>query len=478
MESPYEATWESLARYRVPEWYQDAKLGIFIHWGVYSVPAFDNEWYPRNMYRRGSRAYRHHQARWGNQASFGYKDFIPMFRGEKFDADGVGVAVPARGRALRRPSGGASRRLRHVRLLVLALDGGSHGSEAGRDRRDRGGGSARRAGVRRIQSPRRTLVVLQRRAADRVGRARQQLRRSVWSGDAGPDSWVDTDEWHSTDWKPRPDGKYLEDWLARNCELVDKYQPQVVYFDWWVEQTVFAPYLQRFAAYYYNRGREWNRGVAIDYKNIAFPEGAAVLDVERGQLSDIRPLFWQTCTSVARNSWGYTDEQNYKSAAYILHDLIDVVSKNGTMLLNVGPRADGSIPEPERDLLLEIGGWLAVNGEAIYGTRPWKIYGEGPTQIAAGAFQDSQSHPYTAHDFRFTTKGDTLYAIALAMPDNHELVIESLGSNSVLYPTGIQTVKLVGTDSPLQWSRGTEGLWVRLPEAIEDSPAVTLKING
>ena len=200
--------------------------------------------------------------------------------------------------------------------------------------------------------------------------------------DAGQDD-------HALDNTPWPSAEYLEDWLARTCELVDKYQPQLVWFDWWIGHAAFEPYLQRFAAHYYNRGLEWGKGVAINYKYVAYPEGTAVLDVERGQLKDIRPQLWQNDTSVSKNSWCYVKEQDYKTAESLIHDLVDVVSKNGALLLNIGPRADGTIPEPEQEILREIGRWLAVNGEAIYGTRPWRVYGEGPTEVPEGAFTDT-----------------------------------------------------------------------------------------
>ena len=157
------------------------------------------------------------------------------------------------------------------------------------------------------------------------------------------------------DTEPYPSPEYLEDWLARTVELVDKYQPQLVWFDWWIGHPAFEPYLQRFAAHYYNRGLEWDKGVAINYKNQCFPEGTAVLDLERGQLKDIRPMLWQNDTSVSKNSWGYVQDQDYKRATDLIQDLVDVVSKNGALLLNIGPRPDGTIPEPEQDLLLEIG---------------------------------------------------------------------------------------------------------------------------
>ncbi|MEZ4616175.1 MAG: alpha-L-fucosidase [Caldilineaceae bacterium] len=178
-----------------------------------------------------------------------------------------------------------------------------------------------------------------------------------------------------------PNQAYLEDWLLRICELIDRYQPQLIWFDWWVQNMAFKPYLKQFAAYYYNAGVQWGQEVAVNHKFDAFPAGVTVFDIERGQVRDTHGLFWQNDTSVSKNSWGYITGHEYKVANDIIGDLIDVVSKNGALLLNVGPRADGTIPELEEAMLREIGGWLAVNGEGIYGTRPWVQYGEGPTQV-------------------------------------------------------------------------------------------------
>jgi alpha-L-fucosidase len=284
-------------------------------------------------------------------------------------------------------------------------------------------------------------------------------------------------DWHSLDWQPRPNAKFLEDWLARNTELVEKYQPQLVYFDWWVEQIIFAPYIQRFAAYYYNKGLDWNLGVAINAKDRGFPEETMVRTVERGQLKDLRPLFWQTDTSISNNSWCYIEDQDYKTAPYIIHTLIDSVSKNGAMLLNIGPRADGTIAEAEQAILREVGRWLAVNGEAIYGTRHWKIFGEGPTQVSEGKFQEKESVPFTGKDIRFTTKGETLYAIALGAPQNGEVLIESLGANRDLYSSSMTRVELLGSNAQLEWKRGDDGLRVTLPPDVLLEPAYVLKIE-
>ena len=277
--------------------------------------------------------------------------------------------------------------------------------------------------------------------------------------------------------KSQPSEAYLKDWIARTAEIVDKYQPEILWFDWWIEQPVFQPYLQKFAAFYYNRGAEWKRGVAINYKKKSFPERAAVLDIERGQLDTLRPLFWQTDTSISTKSWGYIEGDNFRSADSLVDELVDIVSKNGTLLLNIGPRPDGTIPEPEKKVLLQMGQWLAVNGPAIYGTRPWKIFGEGPTQVVGGSFKDTAGRPFTGEDIRFTTSGDTLYAVALAWPENGRMVVKSLGTASKLSKAEIKTVELLGSKAPLKWRRAADGLHIEMPAEKPGDYAFAVKIR-
>lgn len=476
MNQKYEATWESIKNYSMPEWYQDAKFGIFIHWGVYSVPAFANEWYPRNMYLQSTPEYEHHLRTWGPHNRFGYKDFIPMFKAEKFD--------PANWAALFKQAGA-----KYVMPVAEHHDGFAMydcsfsqwtAAKMG-PKRDIIGELAqavRRDGLVFGLSSHRAEHWFFMNGGMEFDSDVRDPRYYDFYGPAKPGPAVGgMEKWMSKDWRPRPDSKFMEDWLARTCELVGKYQPQIVWFDWWIEQAVFEPYLQRFAAYYYNRGLEWGKGVAINHKYQSFPEGAAVFDVERGSLKGIRPYFWQTDTAVGKNSWCYVENQDYKTSTSLIHDLVDIVSKNGALLLNIGPRSDGTIPEGDQQILLDIGSWLAVNGEAIYGTRPWKIFGEGPTEVIEGAFQDTKRTEFTSCDVRFTTKGEVLYAIVLAWPESGEVVIESLGTDQAHEPATIQRVVLLGTDEAVEWSRDAAGLRVKLPAEKPCAAAFTLKIE-
>jgi alpha-L-fucosidase len=460
---PFEPTWESLEQYQAPAWYQDGKFGIFIHWGLYAVPAFGNEWYPRNMYQKGTREYEHHLATYGAQDKFGYKDFIPLFKAEKFDPD---------------EWAGLFRRAGATFVVPVAEH---HDGFAMYDSSFSEWNAARMGPKRDLIGE---LAAAVRRQWLTFGLSSHRAEH-WWFMDGGMQFPSDVQDPRYADFygpaQPRttqPHERYLDDWLLRTCELVDKYQPQLVWFDWWIEQPYFAPYLQKFAAYYYNRGAQWGRGVAINYKHRAFPERSAVYDVERGQLTDMRPIFWQTDTSISKNSWGYVKNQDYKTAGAIIGDLVDIVSKNGALLLNIGPRPDGTIPEQEQETLLEIGRWLALNGEAIYATRPWKVFGEGPTQVIGGGFNDTKRRDFTAQDIRFTTKGDALYAILLGWPESGEAVIRSLGSHLKLYTQEIGSVELVGVKEPLRWSQTTAGLRVKLPAEKPCAHAYALRIKA
>jgi alpha-L-fucosidase len=268
-----------------------------------------------------------------------------------------------------------------------------------------------------------------------------------------------------------PSPEFMADWLMRNIELVEKYQPQLFWFDWWIEQPAMEPYRKSFASYYYNKGLEWNKGVVINYKNSSFPGNTAMLDIERGKLTGIREPAWQTDDALGYKSWGYIDNDNFKSAKYIINNLIDIVSKNGNLLLNIGPRPDGSIPQEEQDILLEVGNWLRINGEAIYGTRPWKTYGEGPTEVAGGSFSDAKDKPFTADDIRYTTKGNDLFAISMDNPSK-PLMIKSLSTNAGT----ITSVEMIGSNEKITWKQDKNGLQIKNSVNYPAKHAVVYKV--
>jgi alpha-L-fucosidase len=210
---------------------------------------------------------------------------------------------------------------------------------------------------------------------------------------------------------------------------------------------------------------------------VAFPDGAGTLDLEREKSPHIREFFWQTDTSVSTKSWGYIENDEFKSPDRLVDDLVDIVSKNGCLLLNVGPRADGTIPQEAQDVLLAMGCWLEVNGGAIYGTRPWKISGEGPTGTAEGHLSEGKNKPYTAEDIRYTQDGKRLFAIVLDWPQGGEVVITSLRAATDVGVNGIKSVSLLGHKAPLEWSIGDRGLVVQLPDEKPGEFAYALKIT-
>lgn len=465
----FKPSWESLKQYTVPEWYLDAKFGIFIHWGVYAVPAFANEWYSRNMYVQGTKEFEHQVATYGPHSAFGYKDFIPQLTGAQFD--------PQAWAELFRKSG--------ARYIVPVAE--HHDGFAMYDSSFSKWNAVQMGPHRDVIGE---LAAAVREQGLVFGLSTHRLEHwwfmnggMAYESDVRDPRYADfygpampaSSDHRDRNSQPPPSAEYLDDWYARTLELVDKYQPQLVYFDWWIDQYVVAPYLQKFAAYYYNRAAEWQKGVVINSKHEGFPEGTAVLDVERGQLTEIRPQFWQTDTSVSTKSWGYVEGQNYRSVDALIDDLADIVSKNGTLLLNIGPRPDGTIPAEEQKILLGIGKWLGVNGEAIYGTRPWKIFGEGPTQIPVGEFTDAQREPFTSEDIRFTTKGNALYAIVLACAQG-DVTIRSLSSRSEIPAENILNITLLGYAEPLAWSQDEQGLTVHLPEQMSCEHAFVLKV--
>ncbi|HZQ18781.1 MAG TPA: alpha-L-fucosidase [Terriglobales bacterium] len=472
-QGPFRPDWESLQKYQVPDWYRDAKFGIFIHWGVYSVPAFGSEWYPRLMYVEGSPEYEHHLATYGSQDKFGYKDFIPMFKAERFD--------PQAWAELFRKSGA-----KYVVPVAEHHDGFAMYDSGLSD------WTVAKMGPHRDTTG--ELAKAVRAAGLHFGVSSHRVEHNFFFG-PGRTIPADVNDPHyaalygpAHTWLMNRSGTPLNndftyvstawanDWLARGVELVEKYHPDIVYFDWWIGQPSLRSNLTRFAAFYYNSSLKYadHLGV-INYKDYAMQEHSGVLDIERGQLGDMRPSPWQTDTSVSNKSWGYIKDDTFKSPEFIVHQLIDIVSKNGNLLLNIGPRSDGTIPEDVERVLLDVGSWLDVNGEAIYGTRPWRTYGEGPTKVTSGSFHDTDTADYKPEDFRFTTKGDVLYAIGLAWPAHGDAVIHSLAS--IAGSEHVKSVALIGSSATVRFEQRPDGLHVQLPSQPPAKYAYVLRVT-
>lgn len=469
-QGPYSDSWESLQSYRPPRWYEEVKFGIFIHWGVYSVPAFGSEWYSRNMYIQGSPEYEHHRKTYGPQNTFGYKDFIPMFKAEKFDpaawADlfleaGAQYVVPV---------------AEHHDGFQMYKSELSHWNawEMGPKRDTLGELEEefdRRGLITGVSSHRVEHWFFMGHGKEFDSDVKEPLKRGDFYWPAREER--DHHDLHS---EPAPDREFLEDWLVRTCELIDRYHPRILYFDWWIEHSAVKPYLKKLAAYYYNQAAARGQEVVINYKHDAFMFGSAVVDVERGQFADVKPYPWQTDTAVALNSWCYTEHNTYRSAAELICDLVDIVSKNGRLLLNIGPRADGTIPEEDAALLKEIGAWLKVNGEAIYGTRVWRKYGEGPTQIIEGQFSDGIKKEFTSDDIRYTVKGNRIYATVLRCSADGCYRFPALGEQDASKKPNfhgiIRAVEQLGGEGEVDWERTEEALQVRTDSPAGDKPVV------
>jgi alpha-L-fucosidase len=456
----FQPTWESLKNYQCPEWFKDAKFGIFIHWGVYSVPGFSNEWYPRNMYLKDTPEFKHHIEKYGPQNKFGYKEFIPMFKAEKFNADewvnlfkkaGAKYVVPVAehhdGFAMYKTA------LSKWNAFEMGPKRDIIGELAAASRKQGMifGISSHRIehwwfmnGGKKFDSD-----VIDPKYADFYGPAREE--------------------------NETPSPEYMNDWLLRNTELINNYQPQLFWFDWWIEQPAMDPYRKSLASYYYNKGIEWNKGVVINYKNTSFPDGTAVYDIERGNSKATRKYPWQTDTSIGKHSWGYADGEENKTPNELIDALIDIVSKNGNMLLNIGPKPDGTITQEQQDVLLAIGKWLDINGEAIYGTRPWKISGEGPTENLDESiqFNEQKFTGYVAKDLRFTVKGNNLFLFVLDVPTEtiNSTLLSTLSKNGK-----VKSIELVGSSEKVVWTQKDKTLQIQPSKSYPTGMAVVYKI--
>ena len=468
-DGPYKPTWASLTTAPVPQWFRERKLGIFIHWGPYSVAAHGNEWYSRNMYIRGTEEFDHHVKTWGPHKEFGYKDFIPLLTAGRFDAKEWLDLFEKAGAGYLFPVAEHHDGFQMYKSALSRWNAARMGPK--RDILGELKAEAEEHGLMLCASTHRAehwFFMSHGREFD------SDIREPMEKGDFYWPAMPERDHFDQFS-QPAPTEEYLNDWLARTAELILNYRPKLLYFDWWIQHSAFKPWLKRLAAFYYNCGKAWGEDVLICYKHDALAFGSGIVEVERGGLADAKPYPWQTDTAVARNSWCYTDSLEYKPVREIIATLADVTSKGGNLLLNIGPRADGSIPEGDRRILTELGRWMAVNGEAINGSKCWRRFAEGPTRAVEGQFRDKKEIPYTSADYRFTAGNGAVYAICLKCPEDGRFLIRSLAAckdaNLPGFQGIVESVEILGYGQA-EWHRDEAGLHVAAPGYGSEYPVV------
>ncbi len=454
---PFSDNWESLAGYRTPDWYDKMRFGIFIHYGVFTVPAYDNEWYSRNMYEKDSTAYKHHIETYGKHTDFGYKDFIPMFKAENFDSDrwteifkktGAQYVVPVAEH--------------HDGFQMYDSELSSYNAaDMGPCRNILGElkNSIEKAGlVFGTSSHRIEHFFFQGGGRNFESDINREFERGelYWPSVTAPSDF----EFEACEGYLTLTEEFMQDWLVRSCEIVNRYQPKIMYFDWWIQRVELKPYLRKFLAYYYNLAAKWGKEVVVNYKHDAIPFGIAVPDIERGQLSSQKPYRWQSDTAMCFNSWCYTEGNKYKEASDIICDLVDIISKNGTMLLNIGPKADGTFSDEETAIMAKIGNWLNANHEAIYDTKPYRIFGEGPTAVVEGGFQDGNVKEFTSSDFRFLSGNGGIYVVAMHPDANGKYTVKSFAKKQGSLNCDIKSVIDLAEGTSLLFTHNDKGLHI------------------
>jgi len=503
---PFSPDWNSLEKYQTPDWFRNAKFGIWAHWGPQCQPEF-GDWYGRIMYEEGSDPYRYHVRKYGHPSKVGFKDVIHQWKAEQWNPDQL-VAFYKRAGA--RYFVALANHHDNFDLYKSSYQLQWNSTSMG-PRKDLVGGwskAARANGLRfgvSVHAAHAWAWYETAQGADKKGPyagvpydgklTRADGKGQWWEGldpqalyaqnhalsKSGGDGGVLDEQWQWGGGASIPDQAYSDKFFNRTRELIDTYDPDLVYYD----DTVlplwpFSDVGLRLTAHMYNRSiaRKGKLEAVVNGKILnAQQRRSMVYDIERGQSDKIEPLPWQTCTCIG--NWHYDrrvyDNKSYKSAQTVVHTLIDVVSKNGNLLLSVPIRGNGTIDEQERAIVEEIGRWIAVNGEGIYDTRPWALFGEGPVASEAGAplsgpgFNEGKGKSFSAADIRFTAKGDSVYAFLMGWPASGTLAIRAMASGAAHLARPVQRVELLGSGVALAFRQTGDGLQVTLPA---DRPAL------
>lgn len=476
----FEPSWESLSTInREPEWFKDAKFGIYFHWGVYSVPAYDNEWYPRWMYvpgrdSWGGHVFGYHKEHYGPVSEFNYHDFIPMFTAEHFDAAEWAALFQRAGARFAGPVA-----QHHDGFAMWDSEVNPWNAKAMGPQKDILGelfAELKKRDMKTIATFHHARL-LQRYATD----------TAAWAGNTPDPGWDSHYPYHpdfvtsTTDPKLRllygniPAGEFHDYWLDQVVEVVDKYAPDMIWFDSWLDK-IPESYRQKMVAHHFNTAVSRGQQPIVNYKQEDLPANVGILDMEQGGKTGLSEDYWLTDITISYGSWCYTHGQTYKNPSLVIRNMIDVWSKRGVVLLNVSPKADGTIPEGQREVLETIGAWIDKHEEAVYGTRAYSTFGYGEAGFEAGHFGgQSATIKYTHKDIRFTRSkdGKQLYIFTLGLPEpDKELEIRTPIESKV------ESVSVVGSRDELEWQVNENILTFVTPaSSAMDSLATVFRVD-
>lgn len=465
----YHASWESVKGHETPEWFLDAKFGIYFHWGPYSVPAYKTEWYSHYMYDKNHEIHKYHVEKYGPLDEFGYKDFIPMFTAKNFNADEWVKLFEKSGAKFTGPVTEHADGFAMWDSKLTTWDAKDMGPK--RDIVGEMEKAVRKTDMKFITTFHHQWLWSWYSTWDEETDAANPEFEDLYGPKLTSSEFIGSEEFPTF----MVNDKFANRWIARLKEVIDKYNPDLIYFDNKLN-TLEEKYRLDFLQYYYNHAADRDQEVVCTYKAKDLEVGSGVLDLERARMSEKKDFPWLTDDSIDWGSWCNVQVPDYKSTNRMIDFLVDVVSKNGGVLLNITPTAEGEIPQEVQDRLLEIGEWLKINGEAIYGTRPYTIFGEGPQQIVEGHLSERQNKEASAEDIRFTTNGKTLYAIAMDWP-GEKFVINSLGKDSGYLGEEIKSIELLGSTAKLTWDHSDKNLTISIPETRSGKHAFAFKIT-